>query len=413
MSFAKVTSKIDGFRDAVIELQRGLVAIPALSPTYDPPAEHCGEARKVAFLRSYLEGIGIRDLTEIAAPDPRVPGGVRPSLIARIKGKSSERTVWVMAHTDVVPPGELAKWQSPPYELRVDGDLIFGRGVEDNHQGLVAGVMAARGLLEAGVVPELDLALLFVADEECGSKYGIQYVLDHGNPFRKDDLIFVPDGGAADGSEIEVAEKSIMWIRFRVQGVQTHASTPERGKNAMRAGAYLVVALDEELHRLFDESDPVFSPPLSTFEPTKKDPNVPNVNTIPGEDVFYLDCRVLPVYKLADVEKEIRRVSDGVAARFGVAVDFEFAQREEAAPVTPIDAPVVDRVRKAVKEVYGVEAKPVGIGGGTVAAQLRRLGLPCVVWSKMDETMHGPNENARISNILGDAKVIARVALGG
>jgi acetylornithine deacetylase/succinyl-diaminopimelate desuccinylase-like protein len=31
----------------------------------------------------------------------------------------------------------------------------------------------------------------------------------------------------------------------------------------------------------------------------------------------------------------------------------------------------------------------------------------------MDETMHGPDENARISNILGDAKVFALVALGG
>ena len=70
-------------------------------------------------------------------------------------------------------------------------------------------------------------------------------------------------------------------------------------------------------------------------------------------------------------------------------------------------------MREAVKEVYGVDAKPVGIGGGTVGAHLRKRGLPCVVWSRMDETMHSPDENARISNILGDAKVFAVVALGG
>ena len=67
-------------------------------------------------------------------------------------------------------------------------------------------------------------------------------------------------------------------------------------------------------------------------------------------------------------------------------------------------------LKKAVKEVYDIDAKPIGIGGGTVAACLRREDIPCVVWSKMDETMHGPNENAKISNILGDAKVIAHLA---
>ncbi len=365
----------------------------------------------MAELRSYLEKHGITDITQVDAPDERVPGGVRPNLIARVAGRSRERTVWVMAHTDVVPPGDLSKWTSDPFALRVDGDLLFGRGVEDNHQGVVAGVMAALGLVTSKTVPRHELALLLVADEEVGSQYGIQYVVDHADLFRPGDLIIVPDGGAADGTEIEVAEKSIMWVKFRVTGKQTHASTPERGCNAMRAGAHLVVALDR-LHQLFDRTDPVFVPPASTFEPTKKEANVPNINTIPGDDVFYLDCRVLPDYSVDDVEARIREIADEAARKHGVGVEISFPQRQQAAPATPVDAEIVGRLAKAVKSVYGVAAKPVGIGGGTVAAQLRRRGLPCVVWSRMDETMHGPDENARISNILGDAKVIAEVAMG-
>jgi len=410
VGFDRVTAAIDGYRNEVIELQRGLVAIPALSPEYGEAPEVTGEARKVEFLEGYLRGHGFTHLERIDAVDDRVPGTIRPNLIARIPGRSTKRTVWVMAHTDVVPPGDLDKWSSKPFEIRVDGDLIYGRGAEDNHQGLVSGVMAARALLESETVPAHDLALLFVADEECGSVYGIQHVLEHSNPFGPDDLIFVPDGGAADGSEIEVAEKSIMWVKFKTTGIQTHASTPERGKNAMRAGAHLIVALDR-LHELFDRTDPVFVPPTSTFEPTKKEANVPNINTIPGDDVFYLDCRILPCYPLDEVEQAIRTMVDEVGKRFGVSIEMGFTQREEASPPTPVDAPVVRRVATAVREVYGVEAHPVGIGGGTVAAYLRHRGLPCVVWSKMDETMHGPNESTRISNILGDAKVIAHVAL--
>ncbi|MCP4600591.1 MAG: M20 family metallo-hydrolase [Proteobacteria bacterium] len=412
MSFEQVVAKIDSYREEIIELQRALVAIPALSPNYDPDPKQCGEARKAEFLKSYLSKNGFTDLTEIQAPDNRVPEGVRPNLIARIKGSSSDKTIWVMAHTDVVPPGDMSKWNSDPYTLKVDGDKITGRGVEDNHQGLISGVMAARSFMETGTVPAHDIALLFVADEECGSDYGIQYVLDKANPFKPDDLIIVPDGGAADGSEIEIAEKSIMWVKFLVTGVQCHASTPERGNNAMRAGAHLVVALDK-LGEIFDLKDPVFDPPVSTFEPTKKEPNVPNVNTIPGEDAFYLDCRILPDYSLVDVEAKMKQICDEVADRFGVEIEIIFEMREEAAPATSPDAPVVERIISAVKEVYGVEAKPIGVGGGTVAAYLRRMGLPCVVWSRMDETMHGPNETARISNIMGDAKVIAHIASKG
>jgi succinyl-diaminopimelate desuccinylase len=410
MSFETIDETIGTYRPAVIGLQRSLVARPALSPDYGEPAEVTGELRKVEFLERYLREHGIIDLRRIDADDPRAPGGVRPNLMARVPGRSNSRTVWVMAHTDVVPPGDLDTWSSDPFELRVDGDRLFGRGVEDNHQGLVSGVLAARALVETGTVPAHDLALLFIADEECGSTYGIQHVLEHGNPFREDDLILVPDGGSADGSEIEVAEKSILWARFKTTGKQTHASTPERGVNAMRAGAHLVVALDR-LHRLFDRTDPVFLPPISTFEPTKKEANVPNINTIPGDDVFCLDCRVLPCYPLEDVERAIREIADEVAAEAGVSVEISLEQREEAAPPTAEDATVVQALATAVREVYGVEAKPIGIGGGTVAAYLRHRGLPCVVWSRMDETMHGPDECSRISNTLGDAKVIAHLAL--
>jgi succinyl-diaminopimelate desuccinylase len=142
-----------------------------------------------------------------------------------------------------------------------------------------------------------------------------------------------------------------------------------------------------------------------------KEANVPNVNTIPGDDVFCLDCRLLPTVDLDELEARIAEICKGVEQEFGVGVAYEFIQREEAAPATAADAPVVGLLARAVAEVYGVEARPVGIGGGTVAAYLRRRGLPCVVWSKMEETMHGPNESALLPNILGDAKVIARLAI--
>ena len=66
----------------------------------------------------------------------------------------------------------------------------------------------------------------------------------------------------------------------------------------------------------------------------------------------------------------------------------------------------------AIGAVYGVKAHPVGIGGGTVAAYLRNAGIDAVVWSRMDETAHQPNEYCILENLTGDACVMAAFALG-
>jgi succinyl-diaminopimelate desuccinylase len=67
----------------------------------------------------------------------------------------------------------------------------------------------------------------------------------------------------------------------------------------------------------------------------------------------------------------------------------------------------VKLLSRTVKEVYHVDTRPIGIGGGTVGAYLRNAGMDSAVWSRMDDTAHQPNEYTLLANILGDAKVMA------
>ncbi|OGP69719.1 MAG: hypothetical protein A2Z73_01290 [Deltaproteobacteria bacterium RBG_13_60_28] len=82
-----------------------------------------------------------------------------------------------------------------------------------------------------------------------------------------------------------------------------------------------------------------------------------------------------------------------------------------SAPPTAADAPVVQALMRAIREVYGREAGPRGIGGGTVAAFFRQKGLPAAVWMTVTQTAHQPNEFCLLSNLLGDARVLAHVFL--
>jgi len=400
---AAINRHLESSAKTIIDLQRALVAIPALGPLNGGP----GETEKTAFLKKYLEDMGFADIRELRAPDPAVPCGYRPNLAAIIPGRNASKTFWVISHTDIVPPGDRSLWASDPYTLRVEDDILIGRGVEDNHQGIVSSLLVAKALLELNVTPDMNYGVLLVADEETGSKYGLDYVVkSHPELFSPDDLFLVPDFGESTSRMVEVAEKSILWLKVVVEGKQCHASTPAAGVNSLVAAADFITRIPS-LHARFDARDPLFDPPFSTFQPTKKEANVESVNIIPGRDVFYVDCRVMPCYQLDEIVTAVQGIGKQIEAEHGVRVSYDFVQFEQAAPATPADSEVVTRLLPRIRAVFGNEPRLQGIGGGTVAAYLRNAGHQAAVWATLMHNAHQPNERSSISASIKDAKVMA------
>lgn len=404
--FTALSNFIDNQRASMVGLQRLLTSFPAL----DPGSGGKGELAKCTALEGWLREKGFTSLKRYDCPDPRAEGGIRPNLVAEVEGRDTSRSIWVMSHLDVVPAGELSLWETDPWTVIEKDGKIFGRGVEDNQQGLTASVFALLGFISLGITPVCNVKLLFAADEETGSDYGIQYLLTEYDIFGRDDIIIIPDGGDSEGETIEIAEKNLLWLKIRTAGKQTHGSRPDEGSNAFLAACDFALSLHRMIE-VFSARDELFEPPVSTFEPTKKEANVPNVNTIPGDDVFYMDCRILPCYTLDEVRTEVAKRAAQIEAKYGVSISISEEQAVES-PATKKDAPVVAELTRAVKLVYGKNARPVGIGGGTVGAYLRKAGLSAAVWSRLDETAHQPNEYCVISHMTGDAKVLASVMCG-
>jgi len=404
-----IYSKIESYRPEIIEMQRELTARPALGPENGGSGEH----EKADYIKEQLLLLKPDTLFDIPAPDERAANGYRPNLLAAWNGSKEGRAIWILSHLDIVPPGDLSLWKDDPYKMRVEGDTIIGRGVEDNQHGIVSSYCAVKGILDLKQAFPQKVGLVLVADEEMGSKYGLQYILkERGDLFKEDDLIIVPDGGNKKGTMIEIAEKSMLWLKFTITGAQCHASTPGKGKNSLFGAATLIVKLNT-LKEKFNLSNPLFKPQESTFEPTKIEANVPNVNTIPGKDVFYLDCRILPDYRVDEIIKEAVAINKKLAKELDLKIAVEAIHRQDCAPPTPVNSPVVTTLAKAIHKVTGLKAKPMGIGGGTVAAFFRYAGLPAAVWSTISPTAHQPNEYCSIKNIITDAKIMATVFLSG
>lgn len=388
-------------RRDMTELQRLLTSHPALAPENGGQ----GEFEKCAALESWLTAHGFSDIARYEAPDSRVESGVRPSLVATLPGRSDDFSVWIMAHLDVVPPGELSLWHTDPWQVTERDGKLYGRGTEDNQQGLVSAVFAALSFIGLNAMPAHTVKLLFAADEEVGSAYGIGWLLRHENLFRKQDLILIPDGGDSRGETIEIAEKNLLWLRVHVLGKQTHGSRPDQGINACLAADELALRL-HDLQNVFGRRDSLFEPAYSTFQPTMRTANVGSINVIPGEDTFCMDCRILPCYTLDEVLAEVKKRCAEIEEKYGVRVEFTAPQAVQS-PATPENAPVVTRLAAALKKTRGITARLIGIGGGTVGAELRKNGYSAAVWSTLDERAHTPDEYCVIENMIADAETIA------
>ncbi|MEM2021464.1 MAG: M20 family metallo-hydrolase, partial [Zestosphaera sp.] len=291
---------------------------------------------------------------------------------------------------------------------------------EDNGQSIVASLYAVKALMDLDIRPKRTVILAFVSDEETGSRYGLGWLIkEHPELFGKGDLVLVPDAGSSDGTFVEVAEKSILWLKVKCVGRQAHASTPHLGLNPYRVLVNYVSEFDKLLHSKYSLKDGLFNPPESTFEPTsgRTSSNTPNI--IPGECEVIFDCRILPQYRLDDVLSDAEGLARRVEGRYTRVVDgetlpvirLEVVERLDSPPPTPPDSLIVRLLERAIKELRGREVRVGGIGGGTFAAYFRRLGIPAVVWSTVDETAHQPNEYSKIENLVEDAKVMAALAL--
>lgn len=393
-------NKVDALRNEMVDFQKMITAIPAMAPE----AGGEGEKNKCEAIEKWLKENGFVHIERIDAADSRVPCGFRPNLVVTIPGKTDEKRLWLIAHMDVVSAGDESKWSTNPWEAVEKDDFLYGRGVEDDQQGMTSSLFSALTFIREGVKPAHTVKILLAADEEVGSKYGINYLLENTNLFRKNDLILVPDAGDSKGETIEIAEKGVLWLKVRVKGKQIHASTPDEGINASVAAAELTLAL-HALEKVFSEENALFDVKRTTISPTKREANVENVNIIPGEDTFYVDARILPAYTTDEVLEAAKRESRLIEEKYKVEVELETVNLSPSSS-TSESAEIVRRLKEALKTTHGINARTVGIGGGTVAAELRHRGYEAAVWSTLDMRAHSVDEYCLISNMIADTKTL-------
>jgi succinyl-diaminopimelate desuccinylase len=399
---------IDGIekkRSQMVEDLIKMCSIPAVNPKSNGP----GEYERMCWLMKFLEDHSI-PYEVYDVEDHNVKEKKRLNIAVKLEGtEKTDKTLWFISHMDTVGAGDLNAWNTDPFKPIIKNGRIYGRGVEDNGQAVICSLYTCLTMREKGIKPKCNVGFLFVSDEETGSDYGLKALVERGI-FKEDDEALVPDAGSPDGSFIEIAEKSMVWAKFTVVGKEAHGSMPHLGVNASSISSHFAVELEDMLKSKYSQRDELFDPPYSTFEITQKFANVESPNILPGKDIFVMDMRILPTYKIDEIVNEINRLIARYEYNHKVRIYFEFLQRVDSPAPTPKDSAIVTKLAEAIAEM-GVKPKIGGIGGGTCAAILRKIGIPAVVWSTVDELAHQPNEYAVIDNLVKDTKVFISTVL--
>jgi succinyl-diaminopimelate desuccinylase len=363
-----------------IALARDLVRCPSVTPA---------EGGALGLIEGVLKGVGF-DVHRVTFAEP----GTAPveNLYARI-GKASPHLAFA-GHTDVVPPGEQAKWTYPPFAGEIADGTLYGRGAVDMKGAIACALAATLDYLAArGGRPKGSISFLITGDEEGIAVNGtvklIKWAAERGETFDHC-ILGEPSNAATIGDTIKVGRRGSLNGTLVVTGKQGHVAYPERADNPVRGLVTLMGAL---MAAPLDHGSAQFD--ASNLEFTSIDIGNPVVNLIPGEARARFNIRFNDCHSQTSLKVLIEKRAANAAGRIRWHIEWEPSNADSF--VTK-PGPFVDLVCTAIKDVTAKEPK-LSTTGGTSDARFIKDYCPVVEFGLVGQTMHQVDERTAVADL--------------
>ncbi|WP_075214894.1 succinyl-diaminopimelate desuccinylase [Mongoliimonas terrestris] len=387
--------------------------------TVTPPADPVAIARDLLRCPSVTpqEGGALATLERLLAPAGfaverpvfTAPGTPDVENLFAAVGTGNRHLVFA-GHTDVVPPGDTARWTHDPFAGTVADGVLYGRGAVDMKGGIAAFAAAALDFVaERGPGFGGRLSFLITGDEEGPAVNGTVKLLDwaaaRGERFSAC-IVGEPTNPERLGDAIKVGRRGSLSGVLTIRGTQGHVAYPHLADNPLRAlPAFLAALMDPPL----DAGTERFQP--SNLEVVAVETGNPAFNVIPASVRVAFNVRHNDLWTADTLKAEItRRAQAAAAGTLLRAPDapppaFEIAFETTVSDVFLTHSPdLIDGLSDAVEAVTG-RRPALSTGGGTSDARFIKNHCPVVEFGLVGQTMHQVDERVATADLHALARI--------
>ena len=360
-----------------LALAKQLISRPSVTPD---------DAGCLALLAERLQPLGFVCEAMDSGPDTfRVQNlwAKRPATQCH-PAQEAIKTIVFAGHTDVVPTGPLAQWQSPPFTPTQRNGKLYGRGASDMKTSIAAFVVAVEEFLQTTPAPLLHIAFLLTSDEEGPSVHGTKVVVE-ALKARGERIDFCivgePTAVHRTGDMIKNGRRGTLCGKLTVRGVQGHIAYPHLARNPIHEA---LPALAELSTTVWDKGNAFFPP--TSWQVSNIHGGTGASNVTPGEVTIDFNFRFCTESPAEGLKQRVHALLD----RHGLEYALHWTLGGQPFLTTP--AELVTAVQQAIAAETGLVTELSTTGGtsdgrfiATLCPQVIELGPPNASIHKIDE----------------------------
>ena len=323
--------------------------------------------------------------------EPKIIGPKEhPSVICKIEKPNSSKSIWLESCLDTVPAGDISRWEYPPFEGKIVGNKMFGRGVADSKIGIAIFCYLAKELAKDEDFRG-SLFLGFDADEQSGNFTGIREIMKYAP---KADVCILGYQGI---DEISIGARGWLRLKLLTFGKSAHTgSRSKKGINAIHSMGKAIVAISSL--DLGNKTMPFFEFG-SSLNISQINGGVA-INIVPDECEARIDIRLLPSQSKDEILNKIKAQLEDIKNK-DQTFDYslEILQFEQGYLTNPKNK-FVQILQNNAKEILGQDIPLIASGQGSVGNVISKLDIPIINGFGVEsDNAHAPNEWINIDTV--------------
>ncbi len=294
-------------------------------------------------------------------------------------------------HTDVVPPGELAQWQSDPFEPEIRDGYLYARGAADMKCALAAMVVAAERFLGRNPRHRGSIAFLVTSDEEGPARDGTLKVVETlTQRGERIDWCVLGEPSSLDrlGDTLRIGRRGSLSGMLTVRGVQGHVAYPQLADNPIRRFAPVLAALHEAE---WDSGNEHFPP--TSFQVVRLEASGGASNVTPALLRARFNFRYSTEWTSDSLKARVHEIFDGFD------LDYELDWHLSGEPFLTRPGRLSEAVAGAVRDVADIEPE-LSTGGGTSDGRfISPAGADVIELGAVNRSIHQVDERVRVEDL--------------